>query len=93
MKQCKECLQEKELDEFYNHPATKDKKLPRCKECIKAGRRTEKEREMARIRDRERTKTEKFKIKQKRYSEKFKREQPEKRKAQVRVSNYLRYKK
>lgn len=93
MKQCKECLQEKELDEFYNHPQTKDKKLPRCKECIKAGRRTEKEREMARIRDKARTKTEKYKVKQKRYFEKFKKENPEKRKAQHKVSNFWRRKK
>ena len=55
-KTCKQCLQEKSLKDFYSHPKTKDGTVNRCKECIKLGRKTEKERKMARINDLKRTK-------------------------------------
>lgn len=35
MKICTKCEQTKPLDDFYKHPTSKDKKTPRCKECIK----------------------------------------------------------
>jgi hypothetical protein len=33
MKQCKVCKETKPLDEFYNNPYTKDKKIGKCKKC------------------------------------------------------------
>lgn len=56
MKTCKNCLQEKPLEDFYSHPDTKDWRLSSCKECIKEWRRSENERIMARRRDNERSK-------------------------------------
>jgi len=56
MKICKECLIEKELTEFYKHPQGVQWTLPRCKECIKKWRKSERELEMSRERDRERYK-------------------------------------
>jgi len=35
MKKCKECGELKELDEFYNSWATKDRRGSKCKECLK----------------------------------------------------------
>ena len=51
MKKCKECLMEKESEEFYKHPLTKDWLQWRCRNCILKWRHTEKELEMARKRD------------------------------------------
>ena len=48
---CKECLIEKDLYEFYKHPQWVLWTLPRCKECIKTWRKTERERKMARVND------------------------------------------
>lgn len=33
-KVCNKCGKEKSLDEFYDHPYTRDRKLHRCKGCI-----------------------------------------------------------
>lgn len=48
---CKECWINKGYNKYYTHPGTKEGILHRCKECIKTGRRTERERKMARVRD------------------------------------------
>lgn len=50
-KVCKECFIRKDLSEFYKHPQWVLWTLPRCKECIKKWRKTEREREMARKND------------------------------------------
>ena len=53
-KKCKECLIEKTLDQFYVHPLWVMWVLPRCKECIKSWRKSDRELKMSRIRDRDR---------------------------------------
>ena len=58
MLKCKECWTEKKLDEYYKHPEWYMWVLWRCKECIKSGRRTEKERIKARLQDKKRNKNE-----------------------------------
>lgn len=35
MKSCSACLEQKELEEFYSHPKTKDRRQTRCIECSK----------------------------------------------------------
>jgi hypothetical protein len=50
-KKCKECGVVKDLDLFYWHPLTKDRRQGRCIECILAGRKTEHELSLARKRD------------------------------------------
>lgn len=50
-KVCKECLSSKNLSEFYAHPQWVLWTLSRCKECIKAWRKSDRERAMARVSD------------------------------------------
>lgn len=91
MKQhCKECKELKELDEFYTHPQWKNWVLSRCKECIKRWRRSEKERSMARINDKKRSKNPeriKYVIKN---TQKYRKNNPDKRNAHKLVNNYYR---
>lgn len=84
---CKQCSVEKELSEFYSHLEWKNWVLWRCKECIKEGRKSNKEREMARAVDRNRVRPEWYTYEAtKKYREKF----PEKQKAHSVVNNYYR---
>ena len=92
MKQCKECLMEKDLEPFYSHPGTKDRRTSRCKECIKSGRKSERERSMARVIDNKRYKTESWIKKLSSNTKKFREKYPEKRKAEQMVSNIIRKK-
>lgn len=39
MKTCKDCLQDKSLDDYYKNPAGRDGHQNRCKECSKAAKR------------------------------------------------------
>lgn len=91
MKKCKACHNEKDLSEFYTHTQTKDWFLWSCKECIKSGRKTERERALARIRDKKRDQDPKRKAQKKITLYKFRNENPEKWKAEQKVSNFLRY--
>jgi len=89
MKQiCKECWEEKELTEFYSHPQWKNWVLWRCKECIKKGRKSSRERELARKWEKDN------RIRPKWYwttmCKKFRQENPEKYNAHKLVQNYLR---
>jgi hypothetical protein len=93
MKICKKCLIEKPLNEFYNHPKTKDKKQQICKSCIKAESQTEDAKKRAKQADKKREQTEKRKLWKKDYIKSFYEENPEKRKAQHKVSNFLRFNK
>jgi len=54
IQKCKECNIEKELSWYYKHPEWLNWVLGRCKDCIKLGRKSEKEKIMARIRDKDR---------------------------------------
>lgn len=90
MKKCKQCLQEKPLEEFYSHPQTADWKLAKCKECVKAERRSEHWRAMARINDKKRFNDPKRKEHQKKHLQEFRKNNPEKWKAQCAVNNFLR---
>ena len=90
---CKECLIEKDLSEFYKHPQWVLWTLPRCKECIKAWRKTERERKMARVKDSKRSKTIKRKKYAKEHHEKRIINNPEKKYAQYLVQKYFRFKK
>lgn len=91
MKECKQCGVKKELQEFYSHPWTKDRKLPRCKQCILEWRKTEEEKLLARARDKKRDKEPDRKLQKKKILYKFRSENPEKWKAEQMVSNFLRY--
>lgn len=93
LQKCKECWIEKDLTEYYKHPLWFNWVLWRCKECIKKWRKSEREKIMARDRDRDRYKyNSKRKEQLKKHSKKWKELNPEKRKAQVKVWNYLRNK-
>lgn len=87
-KVCKECNIEKELSEFYTHPQGVLWTLPRCKSCITKGRKSERERAMARVSDKKRSSD----IKRKEYCAKhlidFRLRNPYKVKAQRLVWNY-----
>lgn len=89
IKICKECLEEKELSDFYKHPQWFLWVLPRCKECIKRWRRTERERIMARVINKKRyskiERKEYMKIKLKEFRIKY----PEKYLAQRLVARFL----
>jgi len=87
LKQCKECNIKKELSEFYNHPQWVLWTLPRCKECIKSWRKTDREREMARIIDKKRVRPEWYIYKM---TKKYRVENKEKYEAHKKVWNYLR---
>ena len=89
-KDCKQCTKNKPLSDFYSHPLTKDKVTGRCKECIKSGRRSEKERTMARAHDILRAKTPKRIAYQKMITHRFRTENPIKWKAECVVTNYVR---
>lgn len=52
--QCKQCEEFKALTYYYTHPEWYMWVLWRCRDCIKWGRKTEAELEMARVRDRDR---------------------------------------
>lgn len=93
MKKCKQCWIEKTFDEFYSHPKTKDWYLWKCKECVKKYQSSEIWREYWRKNDKKREQTEKRKLWKKDYIKKFYEENPEKRKAQHKVSNFLRFNK
>ena len=51
---CKECWLEKNLSEYYKHPLGYLWVMWRCKECIKAWRKSEREKVMSRTRDKDR---------------------------------------
>lgn len=87
---CKECGVEKELTEFYKHPQWVLWTLPRCKECIKKWRRSEREREMSRIIDNKRSKTEKRKKYQKKRDIKRNKTNQIKKNAHIKVWNFIR---
>lgn len=91
MKICKKCLQEKEENLFYSHPKTADRLLPKCKECVKSGRKTEHERSLARIQEKKRGQDPKRKEQKRKVLKHFREENPEKWKAEYSVSNFLRY--
>lgn len=86
---CKECLLEKELSLFYKHPQWVLWTLPRCKECIKAWRKTERERKMARINDTKRNKKTKRILYKRIKSKRRKNNNPEKNKAHLLVYSYF----
>lgn len=91
MKQyCKECIQLKDLSEYYKHPEWKNWVLWRCKECIKSWRKWDREREMARERDNKyyATKTE-TRERIRLHSIDWRERNPLKRKAHILVCNYL----
>lgn len=90
-KTCKECGVEKSLDDFYSHPLTSDWKLWRCKECVKNGRKSEKERFMARLNDKKRQWTKKRKESFKKYKETYKKKHNDKISSRRQLSNFLRY--
>lgn len=84
---CKECGIEKELTEFYKHPQWVLWTLPRCKECIKKWRRSEREREMARVIDKKRVRPKDYQYKR---TLKYRIISKEKYEAHKKVWNYLR---
>lgn len=88
-KNCKQCTESKPISDFYSHPLTKDKVMGRCKECIKLGRHSEKERVMARANDILRAKTPKRIASQKIITHRFRTENPIKWKAECIVANYV----
>ena len=90
IQKCKECLEEKELLEFYSHPKWKNWVLWRCKQCIKIWRKSEKERAMARNIDKKRIRPDWYQLKA---SQKFRKENPEKYRAHRLVNNYFKYSK
>lgn len=90
MKKCKECNLEKELSEFYKHPQWVMGTLPRCKDCIKKWRKTEREREMARINDLKRSKSPKRIAYSIERTRKYRQVNPEKWNAHKLVNNFLR---
>lgn len=88
MKQsCKQCSVEKELSEFYSHPEWKNWVLWRCKECIKEGRKSDEEREMARKVDRNRVRPEGYEYEA---TKKYRKNNPKKYTAHNLVNNYYR---
>lgn len=87
---CIKCGLDKEKIEFYTHKKTKDGIIHKCKECTKEYIKnlwTRKEN------DKKREQTEKRRLWKKQYIKKFYEENPEKRKAQLKVSNFLRFNK
>lgn len=92
MKQfCKECWVKKELSDFYPHPQWKNWVLSRCKECIKAWRKSLREREMARKWEKEnRTRPEWYLYNK---CKKYRQNNPKKYEAHKLVNNYYRYNK
>lgn len=88
-KKCKECDEKKSITDFYSHPQTKDGTINRCKECVKKGRRSERERIMARAKDILRAKTPKRIAQNKKLSERFRKQNPLKWKAECIVNNYI----
>ena len=90
MKICNECNEEKDLEQFYSHPSTADKRLPKCKECVKKIRRSDHGREMARIQDNKRYSDPKRKEYKKKKLIEFRSKNPEKFKAQGMINNFFR---
>jgi len=86
---CKECLKEKVLTDFYKHPQWVMWTLPRCKECIKKWRKSERERKMARINDLKRSKKPKRIKYQRERTIKYRQEHKNKYNAHKKVWNYL----
>ena len=89
LKTCSECRIEKIADDFYWHPQTRDKLLPRCKECIKKWRKTERELSMARVRDKKRLSDPKRKAYARKHLLSFRERNPEKYKAQCLVNHFF----
>lgn len=88
MKQiCKECIIEKDYSEFYKYKHT-PKPSWRCKECIKAWRKSERERVMARVIDNNRTRPEWYVYNR---TVEDRRKNPIKNKARAIVNRYFRY--
>ena len=90
MKNCKQCGVRKRAGEFYRHPLTSDGRLAKCKTCVTEGRKTERERIMARESDKRRNQKEKRKRFTKERQIRFRKKYPEKRKAENMVSNFFR---
>ena len=91
MKECKSCNLQKEYEDFYRHPLTKDLRMAKCKECIKSERRTPEGREKARIQDLKRAKNPKRIAQKKKTLYSFRERNPIKWQAQYAVGNFLRY--
>ena len=85
---CKECNITKDLVEYYKHPEGRNWVLWRCKECIKTGRKSERERVMARIVDKNRMRPEWYNYNR---TVEYRESNPKKHKAHKIVSNYYRY--
>lgn len=86
--QCKECNTVKQLTEYYTHKLKKNWVMWRCKECIKAWRRSDRERKLARVIDSNRTRPEWYVYEM---TIKWRAKYPEKNKARRVVNNYYRY--
>ena len=82
-KVCFKCEEEKDLDEFYPHPKMKDGHVNKCKECNKTDNTKHRDKNLDKIRqyDRDRSTLPHRKALNAKISERFCRENPEKRKA------------
>lgn len=87
---CIKCGLDKEKKEFYTHKKTKDGIMHKCKECTKKYIKNLWTRKQN---DKNREQTEKRKIWKKQYIKDFYNKFPEKKKAQNKVNNFLRYNK
>ena len=91
-KVCFKCEEEKDLDEFYPHPKMKDGHVNKCKECNKTDNTKHRDKNLDKIRpyDRDRSTLPHRKALNAKISERFCRENPEKRKAHNAVNNAVR---
>lgn len=92
MKQCKKCLIEKDLSEFYRHPSTRDWYINKCISCISKYNHSDEWRDKQRSYDKKRLKDPKRIAYNKVRFENFKINHPEKRNAQVILWNSKRRK-
>ena len=91
-KVCFKCGEDKPLTEFYRHAAMGDGHLNKCKDCTKKDVRAHRQdnAETVRAYDRKRAKSPKRKARAAAYGERYRSENPEKRKAHSTVGNAIR---